>query len=681
MADAPHKPETAFALSERGPLRELLLREFIDLGRGISEIFCAIDGELRLLWWNDELARVTGLQADQLRDSSVLELFTFADAEELKSILRGSAAIRMPLQVRNIRSSGSPLPFRCYFQRVYGSGGRFEGTLIIGRATRVDPVVLKSLQEQADFERQQRDELERKLHSVLTYSKDMVWDMDAQGRFSWVSPQCRLIGYEPRQMVGRVITDFMEPDEAERFRERFGRRVVERHPFEDLEYRMRDGQGREIFIEVSGEPRFDDEGRFIGFSGATRDVTRHRQIQRNLVESEARFRTVFDQAPVGLALSDGSGCFTMVNQRCCEILGYSREELLGIKAAELTHPEDQPAEFDNAQQLKVGRIPQFSMEKRFRQKDGSYVWVNLTLAMIGAAGGLPNTVLGILEDITPRKNAENTLLRERTLMARHIEERTMELSRANLELARAARHKDEFLASMSHELRTPLSAIIALTESLKEQVRGPLNHHQLQSVEMIRESGQHLLSLINDILDLSKIGAGKLELFPEPLDVVDVALASLVFIRQMAVRKELEVVFEPPPHPQGAPLLRADHRRLKQILVNLLANAVKFTPERGRIGLEVEYDRVSEVVRFIVWDTGIGIKGDDVGRLFQPFVQLDSKLSRRHEGTGLGLSLVARLTQAHGGQVGVESRAGQGSRFWITLPWPQSEPCKSPKVE
>jgi signal transduction histidine kinase/ActR/RegA family two-component response regulator len=265
-----------------------------------------------------------------------------------------------------------------------------------------------------------------------------------------------------------------------------------------------------------------------------------------------------------------------------------------------------------------------------------------------------------------RRRAEEALAEERALLARRVEERTVELSAANLELARAARLKDEFLASMSHELRTPLNAILGMSETLQEQVYGPLNEEQLDSLRTVEESGRHLLSLINDILDISKIEAGKLELQIGPLPVESVCQASLQFVKQEAHKKRIKVSLT---QDSAVTALQADGRRLKQILVNLLTNAVKFTSEGGAIGLEVAGDAQKGLAHFTVWDTGIGISQEDRGRLFQPFVQLDSSLSRQYAGTGLGLALVHRLTKMHGGSVSLESQVGRGSRFTVSLPW------------
>lgn len=270
------------------------------------------------------------------------------------------------------------------------------------------------------------------------------------------------------------------------------------------------------------------------------------------------------------------------------------------------------------------------------------------------------------QEIGERKRVEAALEAERALLARRVAERTADLSAANEQLARAARLKDEFLASMSHELRTPLNAILGISEALQEEVFGPLNEQQLGSLHSIEESGRHLLALINDILDLSKIEAGKLEMELAYVPVEAVCQASLRLIKQNAHKKRLRIHSS---YDSAVSSILADERRLKQILVNLLSNAVKFTPEGGQVGLEVVGDVAQSAVHITVWDTGIGISDADLARLFQPFMQLDSRLSREFGGTGLGLSLVARMMDLHEGSVSVESDLGVGSRFTISFPW------------
>lgn len=263
-------------------------------------------------------------------------------------------------------------------------------------------------------------------------------------------------------------------------------------------------------------------------------------------------------------------------------------------------------------------------------------------------------------------------------LEQRVATRTEELSQMNIELGRASRAKDEFLATMSHELRTPLNSILGLSESLLEQKRGSLNDQQQKSLEIIESSGRHLLVLINDVLDLSKIEAGMLDFYPQLISVDDLCRSSLTFIKAQAVKKGITISYA---NETSIPQFSADPRRLKQILVNLLANAVKFTPEQGCVTLQVNADREQNRMQFSVIDTGIGITPEDLRGLFKPFVQLDGSLNRQHEGSGLGLALVQKLTDLHGGSVHVESEEGKGSRFTVNLPLLNNEAAPAEATE
>jgi len=240
------------------------------------------------------------------------------------------------------------------------------------------------------------------------------------------------------------------------------------------------------------------------------------------------------------------------------------------------------------------------------------------------------------------------------------------LEEAHQELQSASQAKDDFLASMSHELRTPLNAILGLSEALLESIYGRLNTEQTQSIRQISRSGEHLLALISDILDISKIRAGGMSLNITEIDVESLCSEVVQHIKPEMRRKQLSLVLDI----DGAVhVLRADQRWFKQLLMNLLSNAVKFTPSGRRMGLTLKPLREQQRLRVTVWDEGIGIEPEHHERLFQPFVQLDSSLARAYEGTGLGLSIVASIMQLHGGEVSLVSALGEGSSFHLDFPW------------
>ena len=294
----------------------------------------------------------------------------------------------------------------------------------------------------------------------------------------------------------------------------------------------------------------------------------------------------------------------------------------------------------------------------------------ITLILIGLYLLRP-VIIEIEHSLQERIETLEILDKERASLAQRVKERTAELTTANAELARAARLKDEFLANMSHELRTPLNAILGMSEMLQEGIYGNLDEKQTKSVHTIEESGRHLLSLINDILDLAKIEAGKVKLDIIPVSVPSISQLCLRLIRQLAVKKRLKTLSN---YDNEVNIIQADERYLKQILLNLLSNAVKFTPKGGTINLEIVGDIEQNIVNITVSDTGMGIAEKDMEFLFKPFVQIDGGLNRAHEGTGLGLSLVYRLTELHGGSIYVKSQIDKGSKFTVSLPWKEINP-------
>ena len=258
---------------------------------------------------------------------------------------------------------------------------------------------------------------------------------------------------------------------------------------------------------------------------------------------------------------------------------------------------------------------------------------------------------------------------ERQIDEDELRQTNQRLELTNQELIHATRLKDEFLANMSHELRTPLNAILGLSESLQEGILGPVSQRQHKALGTVERSGRHLLSLINDVLDVSKISAGKLALNLQTVEISALLQSSLALIRQQAHDKRIRLEVHLPIH---VGTIVADERRIRQVLINLLSNAVKFTEANGQITLEAKrqepQSNTAGWLEFIVTDTGIGISSADRKKLFKPFMQLDSRLNRQYEGTGLGLALVKQIIELHGGSVDLESEVGQGSSFTVRLP-------------
>jgi signal transduction histidine kinase len=288
-----------------------------------------------------------------------------------------------------------------------------------------------------------------------------------------------------------------------------------------------------------------------------------------------------------------------------------------------------------------------------RRKDGSTFPVEISLSPVVSDDGF--RVTAIIRDISERKESED---RVRAIQAAN----TRELEVRNRQIEEANRHKSEFLAHMSHELRTPLHTVIGFSELLAEETKGPLNDQQRRFVSHIHKDSQHLLSLINDILDLSKIEAGKVQLRKEALDVGAVLEDVLSSIRRPELQKSVEIGT----NVSGTLTVDADRVRLKQILYNLLSNAVKFTPPGGHI--QIDAAAVAGAAQISVHDTGIGIAPEDRDAVFETFHQAGTAAAGLREGTGLGLPITKRLVEQHGGRIWLESEIGAGSRFTFTIP-------------
>lgn len=413
------------------------------------------------------------------------------------------------------------------------------------------------------------------------------------------------------------------------------------------------------------------------------------EYQNDLRESVERTRLLLDSSGEGIYGVDIDGHCMFINPAGVSMLKFhSADDLLGKEIHSLMHhtkPDGTFFPFDecpSTHTFRTGKVCHVD-DEIFWRADGTSFPVEYSSYPIRHAGNLIGAVV-LFSDITKRKEAERALTQahkalqeERTLLARRVEERTAELNLTNAELAQSARAKDEFLAAMSHEFRTPLTTIMGTSEMLMDGLYGGLTGDAVRAVSNIEESAQHLLSIINDILDVAKVEAGKIKLTLEEVSVPLLCEASLRLVRQPAQKKNLKVSSDIDSMVQ---FVHGDTQRLKQLFVNLLSNAVKFTPEGGSIGVQVKGDPESGIAAFTVWDNGIGIPKEDMGKLFKPFVQLDSRLTSHGSGTGLGLVLAYRMAELHGGGISVESDPGKGSRFTVTLPW-TAERTRSASVE
>jgi PAS domain S-box-containing protein len=371
---------------------------------------------------------------------------------------------------------------------------------------------------------------------------------------------------------------------------------------------------------------------------------------------ERRFRQLLEAAPDAIVEVAASGQIVMVNRVAEEMFGYVRDELLGESVDVLVpdatrheHYRHRDSYLEHPRTRPMGS----GLDLHGRRRDGSLFPVEISLSPIQTENGMH--VTAVIRDVTERKRAEKEVRRLQVQYTGELEARNRDIERAN-------RLKSEFLASMSHELRTPLHTIIGFAELLKEGHEGTLSEAQSRFVNHIHRDSEHLLELINDILDLSKIEAGGLTLKREIYPLVRSISEALGAIRPGAAAKGI-VIEE---RGERDSLIDADPLRVKEILYNLLSNAVKFTPEGGKVWIQTGEE--AGFVRVTVGDTGIGIAAEEQENIFDKFYQVGNTTRGVREGTGLGLSITKELVQMHGGWMEVDSTPGEGSRFTFTLP-------------
>ena len=543
------------------------------------------------------------------------------------------------MEIEFVRKDGSILPVLLNATAIYDEAGNF----LMSRTTVFDITERK----QAENEIKRNNNF---TSALLNAVPTPVFYKDREGRYLGCNQSfVELIGKTASEIRGKLPHEIWEVTHADVYRQKDLELMqsTERQVYEAV---VTDKNGTARPVIFVKDLFHDEDGNVAGLVGAFIDISDRKQAELAIRESEATYRALFENSNDGIFLMSATGEELRANQRALDLLGYTLDEYLNLGHINQNPFSIEPEQRKDADEklealLRGEKVPLY--ERIFTAKDGHKVPVEINLSPIRDANGKIFMVQSVVRDIAERKAAEDKL--------RNI----------NKELEHALRVKDEFLANMSHELRTPLNGILGFSEILLSNDFGALSERQKKYVASIESSGKHLLGLINDLLDLAKIEAGKLELLPENVIISELCQSSLMFVKQMALKKNIQLAFK---QDIDTPFLIGDQRRLKQILVNLLSNAVKFTPENGKVTLRVFADTQNNGFNFSVEDTGIGISAEDLKRLFTPFTQVDTSLTRQNEGTGLGLALVQKLAELHGGGVTVKSEVGRGSMFTLCIP-------------
>ncbi len=488
---------------------------------------------------------------------------------------------------------------------------------------------------------------EREVRSILDNLQDTFFRTDMNGITLKNSPSAyELTGYSAEELIGRnIVANYVNPDDQIDIY-----KLIEKgngNPV-DYEVKIRHKSGRKIWISARSRLLKDAKGKSIGVEGMARDITERKIAEEALKLSEERFALAMRASNEGIWDWDLATDKTHMSKRLESLMEVkSNARITKNTVYKSIHPEDKKTYRDAMIAHLKGETEVFECEFRFLRRNGDIRWLRDRGLALRHPDGLAYRMIGSVGDITERKRGEEVL-------------------RDALEQAEIAnRTKTDFLANISHELRTPLNAIIGFSDLISSEIFGPIGVEKYREYTVtISESGHHLLDIINDILDIARIEVGKLDFKPERVKLEPVFESCLRLIRERAEKGDLTLRR----NIQGdLPDIKADPRRLKQILLNLLSNAVKFTPAKGTVTLKARMTKAGTLV-ISVSDTGIGMKAADIPNVMTAFVQVDSKLSRSYEGTGLGLPLTKSFVELHDGNMGIKSSPGKGTTVTIYFP-------------
>ena len=522
------------------------------------------------------------------------------------------------------------------------------------------------------------------LESLNELASDWIWEQDEAFRFTYFSPgMARIMNVDPQTELGKRRWD-LPNTLSEAGWDAHRTQLAAHRPFRDLEYGHLTAAGECIYLSVSGQPVFAPDGRFCGYRGTGKNITERKRWEEALRNSEARFESLFELSPVALSVSAESDGFRMTrwNEAWFRGFGYAPAAVQGRGGDAFGLWVDPADRIRYAERLGESTAEN-RVEVALRRADGEVRQVCVFGRFIVAGG--QRQLLTVYDDVTESRRAEQAIRELNASLESRIGERTAELAAAKLAAEEANLAKSTFLANMSHEIRTPMNAIIGLTHLLRREITGASPLARLGKIE---SAAHHLLGIINDVLDLSKIEAGKLSLEQRDFPIERMLLGVADMVRDKAASKDIELIVDTDHLP---PMLYGDGNRVGQILLNFVSNAVKFT-ERGRILVRCRIvdsaargpaggaEDVPLLIRFDVSDTGIGLSEEAQSRLFEVFEQADVSTTRKYGGTGLGLAISKRLATMMGGRVGCESVPGEGACFWLELPFRRRDGVSWPRL-
>jgi PAS domain S-box-containing protein len=476
-----------------------------------------------------------------------------------------------------------------------------------------------------------------------------IYRCDTSANLLYVNQRwCEITGYSLDWVIDRGWRTIIHPEDKARVEAQVKLTLEQEIPFE-CEFRFQRSDNSVVWVFAQSVPEMNADGALIGHVGTVTDITDRKQSEKALRESEERFRSTFEQAAVGIAHADKNGKFIRVNQKFCDILGYTRYELLQRTFLQITYPDDLNSDLKLVRNLLSGKIPNFSMEKRYTCKDGFVIWVEMTVSLVREANGEADYFLSVIKDISQRKQAQTQL----QLRAQELEQLNALLTQTTSQLRKRNCELDQFAYVASHDLKAPLRAIANLSQWLEDDLSEVLEPENLRHLELLRQRVYRMEALINGLLQYSRIGRVENE-----SEKVDVNRLLAQIIDELAPPENFTIEVKTP-----MPILNTKGMMLRRVFTNLIDNAiVHHNGSQGKI--EVSVEDKGEYYEFTVSDDGGGISPQYHDKIFVIFQTLQARDQK--ESTGVGLSIVKKILENEGATITVDSDVDKGATFRFT---------------
>lgn len=587
------------------------------------------DAEDRIVTWNAAAEALYGYTASEAIGQPFSLLIPEGEAEEQQAVLRGLRRDLPPqqLDVSRLTKSGKTLRVSVRVSPIYDEHNQCIGMATIERDVSARLKMMEQLSQS-----------DKMLQAFYCHSPDMYCAFNSETGAISDCNDCmsRQLGLTRKELIGRSVLELPTKSHREKASlclERFRRTGM----LHDEELELQRADGTSLPVSLSATAIYDTSGRIVGGRCLWRDISALRVKDEQIRIGETRYRDSFQKSAIGIAHCNLDGRYLMANDRLCEIVGYSFDDLSLRTFAEITHPDDLLQELELRQKLIAGKLDTYKLEKRYIHQSGREVWVSVFVSLERDAAGKPMACHSYVEDISARKELEN-------------------------ELRSAIQQRDQFLAMLSHELRNPLGAILNTCAVLSRR-KG--YSKQVQSgVSIVTRQARQMAELLDDLLDVSRITTGKIKLEKAPVELSQVVDQAVESQQSLATSRGQRVTITYCDEPL---VVFGDASRLIQVVVNLLNNAIKYTGDGGSICVMLE--KQGRMGRIRVRDSGVGLEADQIESLFEMFAQKDATLDRSGGGMGLGLHLVRRLVNFHSGRVtGRSDGAGKGSEFIVELP-------------